>query len=262
MDWKQKIWQASQYIMYKIKAKHYGGHGIHSPFVYSFVKDILEEKKPYYCYQEIEKRRLELKNSSNTVFVEDFGTGKSSEKKISTIAHNSLKDKKYAQLLFRMVNHFKPNTIIELGTCLGITTSYLAAANTKAAVFTLEGSKQLADIAQNHFNKMNLNNIQSIIGNIDNTLNTTINNIHTLDFVYFDANHKKTPTLNYFNECLSKTNNNTIFIFDDIYWSKEMKEAWNEIYRNKKVTISIDLFSIGIVFFNQELKKEHYRIQY
>ena len=81
-----------------------------------------------------------------------------------------------------------------------------------------------------------------------------------LDFVFFDGNHKKKPTLSYFKQCLEVAHEDSIFIFDDIYWSTEMTEAWQEIKKHPKVTLSIDCFEMGIVFFKKEQAKEHFTV--
>jgi predicted O-methyltransferase YrrM len=82
-----------------------------------------------------------------------------------------------------------------------------------------------------------------------------------LDFVFFDANHQKQPTLQYFNQCIAKANKNGIFVFDDIHWSEGMEQAWEIVKQHPKVTTSIDLYHMGILFFNPELKPATYRIK-
>ena len=260
--WQQKIWHIFQYFRYKIYAKHRKGHGVHSPFVFAFITDILEEKQPYYCFEEIEKTRQLLCQNNQKIFVDDFGTGRSNHRKISSIARKSLKSKKFAQLIFRIIAFYKPTTIIELGTSLGITSSYIASANKQAKVFSFEGSTEIAKIAKNNMDTLHLSNINIITGDITTQLPLFLANSAQIDMIFFDANHKKEPTLSYFNMCVDKIGKKALFIFDDIYWSKEMKEAWEEICADTRIQVSIDLFSIGIVFIDPELKKKHYTIYY
>ena len=260
--WKQKIWHIFEFIRYKIQAKHRKGHGVHSPFVFAFINDILEEKQPYYCFESIENTRKELLTNTTQIFVEDFGTGSSSKRAISTIAKTSLKNRKFTQLIFRIVAHYKPTNIIELGTSLGITTSYIASANKQARIVSIEGSKEIAKVAKNNFNQLNISNIELIVGDISSQLPSVLANNKPIDMVFFDANHKKQPTLSYYMQCIEQIGDKAIFIFDDIYWSKEMKEAWQEIRADKRIQVSIDLFSIGIAFIHPELKKKHYTINY
>ena len=139
---------------------------------------------------------------------------------------------------------------------------YLASADSKSRCITIEGCPQTLETANRLFKENNYANIESHCGNIDNLLPNLLQNIETLDFVFFDANHKKAPTLNYFEQCLEKTYSNSIFVFDDIYWSKEMTQAWKQIINHPRVRVSIDIFQMGIVFFDDELQKEDYRLRF
>ena len=151
---------------------------------------------------------------------------------------------------------------MELGTSLGISSAYLAAANSGSKLITIEGCKEIADVAAQNFTKLELKNIEQVVGNFDKVLPEVLKKTDQLDLVFFDGNHQKEPTPNYFKQCLEKANEKSVFIFDDIYWSREMKEAWEEIKNNKKVTVSIDLFYMGIIFFRKEQVKEHFMIRY
>lgn len=251
-----------EYIKFQLTAKHHKGHGVHSPFVFSFIEDILNEKNPYYAYKKIESIRRNLLSDNSTIYVNDHGTGKSKERQISDIAKGSLKGEKEAQMLFRFACYMQPKNILELGTCLGTTTLYLSSAASSANIYTVEGCPNIAKIAAQNFKNYGAKNIHSIVGNIDKKLPNILSKVESLDMVFFDANHTKKATLNYFYQCLEKINKNSVFIFDDIYWSGEMTEAWEEIHNNPAVTYSIDLFSMGIVFFNKEWKKEHFKIKF
>jgi predicted O-methyltransferase YrrM len=81
------------------------------------------------------------------------------------------------------------------------------------------------------------------------------------NFIYFDGNHQKEATLNYFNMCLQTVDTNAVFIFDDIYWNKEMHETWEIIKQHPKVTVTINTYFWGIVFFRNEQLKQHFTIR-
>ena len=83
----------------------------------------------------------------------------------------------------------------------------------------------------------------------------------TFDLVYFDGNHQKQATLDYFEKLLPKVHNDTVFIFDDIHWSREMEEAWEEIKQHPAVKVTVDTFFWGFVFFRKEQEKEHFVIR-
>ena len=256
-----------KYIQYYLKAGNSKGHGIHSPFVFDFIIHVLQDKKKYPAYKLLEQLREELLRNNDLIQVEDLGAGtalKSAiERKISNIAGSSLKSKKFAQLLFRIIKYYKPQTILELGASFGITTSYMAHGNPAATIYTLEGSKNIASIAKQVFFKSNAEHINLIIGNFDKTLPEILAKINVVDLAFIDGNHKKEPTLNYFDKLLDKSGPDSIFIFDDIHWSSEMEEAWKHIQNHPAVTLSIDLFFIGLVFFNTSFKaKQHFEIRF
>lgn len=221
---------------------------------------MIYEKNPYYVFRDIENLRKSLKKDSRVLEVTDFGTGKSGAKNLKDIARYSLKEPKFAQLLFRMARFAKAETLLELGTSLGITTSYLAAANPNSRCITMEGCSEIAQIAQENFDVLQLKNVDVVVGDINENLSTVLGSLDKIDFLFLDANHRSDAVLSYFAQCLSKIHDTTILIVDDIYWSKDMAYAWNEIKNHELVTATIDLYQLGIVFFNPTLHKKNYRM--
>ncbi|MGG9971288.1 O-methyltransferase [Ferruginibacter sp. SUN002] len=258
---------AKKYLHYRLTASNGKGHGVHSPFVFDFIKNVLRDKKQYGCYSRIEPVRKELLSNNKTIEVEDFGAGssviKSNQRVVKDIAASSLKPKKYAQLLFRMVQYYQPKTIVELGTSLGVTTSYLASGNVNGKVYTCEGAKEIATIAKQNFATLNIKNIDVIEGDFTKTLPTLFTQLQDVDFAFIDGNHRKEPTIEYFKQLLSHSTPSVLMVFDDIHWSKEMEGAWAEIQQHPQVTLTIDLFFIGIVCINTDFKvKQHFSIIY
>jgi predicted O-methyltransferase YrrM len=249
-----------KYLNYLITASNGKGHGMHSPFVFDFITKILNDNTAYPEFGKVEALRLKLLNDHTVLEVEDFGAGsvidKKSKRSISSIAKNAAKSKKFGQLLFRMVKHYQPATILELGTSLGITASYLSLAKPNARVTTMEGSNEISKIAKQNFQDLELKNIELSEGNFDDTLSSVVCGLSSIDFSFIDGNHRKEPTERYFKELLAKTNNDSILVFDDIHWSSEMEAAWETIKKDATVTCSIDLFFIGIVFFRKEFKEK------
>ncbi len=258
---------AKKYLHYYFTASNGKGHGIHSPFVFDFIINVLNDKKQYECYTVIEKRRQELLNDTAVIEVEDFGAGssviKTNQRVVKHIAQSSLKPKKFSQLLYRMVQYYQPKTIVELGTSFGITTAYLASGNSNATVYTCEGAKNIAQIAKQSFDKLRLKNIVLTEGDFTTILPPLLNQLLTIDLVFVDGNHRRLPTLDYFTQLLKVSTPSTILIFDDIHWSAEMEAAWEEIRQNPAVTLTIDLFFIGIVTLNNDIKiKQHFDIRF
>lgn len=260
----KKLHSLIYYLIYRFKSTN--EHGVHSPFVFDLLNQVIYNRTNYYSYEKVEQLRTEQLKNDKTLTINDLGAGStqnnSTQKSIKTIAKQAAKPKKYGQLLFRLVNYFQPQTILELGTSLGISTCYLASANSNAQVISIEGSSEIAEVAKNNFKSLNINNIKHITGDFDEQLPLLLNEQKTLDFVFFDGNHQKQATLNYFNLCLSNSNEKSVFVFDDIYWSNEMTEAWEEIKLHPKVTVTVDLFFIGIVFFRKEQAKQHFMIKF
>lgn len=259
-----KIKFIADFIRYRFKSGN--EHNIHSPYLFEFYNNVICDESPFYIYDDIESIRAKLLLTDMEIVIEDHGAGSkvnnSNKRKIKDIAKNTLKAPKYGQLLFRLVNHFKPNTILELGTSLGVSTMYLAAPSKKTKVVTIEGCPSTAKVAQINFDKIGLENIELYNDTFDNFLPNHLKSIKKLDFVFFDGNHQKEATINYFNWCVEKATSDTIFVFDDIHWSNGMSEAWEEIIKHPKVTSTIDLFFVGIIFFNKDLSKENFTLKF
>lgn len=261
-------WHAiSEFIKYQIKSKHAKGYGVHSPFVFDFIRETIYQKEPFYHFDTIKNVRSKYASSNKLLNSEYLGAGfravqSSKQKRICDIAKTSAIKPKYGELLFRIVARSKPDNIIELGTSLGISTLYLALPDRRKTIYSIEGNTELVSIAQNTFELLGLKDIQLVNGLFDDELPRILNSLETVDFVYFDGNHKKEATLNYFNLCLEKKNNESIFVFDDIHWSPEMTEAWEIIRQHPQITVSIDLFQLGIVFFRRECQKQHFIVRF
>jgi predicted O-methyltransferase YrrM len=256
-----------KYLRYYFTASNGKGHGTHSPFVFEFITKVLNDKTIYPEYAKVEELRDQLLKDKTDLNVEDLGAGssvsKTNQRTISSIAKNAAKSKKLGQLLFRMVKFYQPSTILELGTSLGITSSYLALANPGAKMVTMEGSTEIAGVAKRNFGNLETRNIEIVEGNFDDKLSSIISQLSSIDFVFIDGNHRKEPTERYFKELLNKTNNDSILIFDDIHWSKEMEGAWETIKEDDAVRCTVDLFFIGIVLFRKEFKeKQHFVIRF
>ena len=241
-------------------------HGVHSPFVYRLVDEIVYNNAAKTSYIPIERLRQQLLTDNRTISITDLGAGShlnnNKKKQVKSLAKNALKSAKLAQLIYRLAEDFKPANIIELGTCLGLTTSYLAKAAPKAKVISIEGCPETAAVATENLRKLNITNVELKVGNFDHLLPEVINTENELDFVFIDGNHRKDATLNYFEWCLPKLSNKSIVIFDDIYWSKGMQEAWNIVKEHPKVTVTIDLFWIGLVFIKPDQVKEHFKVKF
>jgi predicted O-methyltransferase YrrM len=251
------------WINYRVSSK--SKFRIHSPFVYDLILNVFEDHTVYPEYLPIENRKKQLLDDTRSILRKDLGARHikmEKPEKVSSIVKGQSVDKKTGRLLFRITRRFKPVNIIELGTSFGISTSYLAAANKNSRMITIEGCPETADIAKETFELLKFNNVEIQTGDFDLILPLIIKKMKTTDAVFIDGNHKKDKVIDYFIRLLPMVHNDTIMIFDDIHWSRDMEDAWKEICKNEKVRISIDLFRFGLLFFKKELSKESFIIRY
>lgn len=258
---------ALKYARYLLTAQSGKGHGIHSPFVYDFIWKVLNTTEQPFAIKQAEQLRKKLLGSREILAVEDFGAGSlkhtTSNRSVGDIARYSAKPAKYARVLYHLVHHYGCRNIIELGTSLGISTAYMALANTHGRVITCEGSAALAQKSRENFAALMLDNITVLTGEFEQTLPQALNEMPEADLVFIDGNHRYEPTIRYFNELIPHLHNDSILVFDDIHWSREMEQAWAEIKQHEDISETIDLFFIGIVFFRSQQKvKQHFTIRY
>lgn len=242
----------SSYLRYRKNAV--GRHGVHSPFVYDLLTNVLSpQDSDDFSQHPAEDWRTECMTNNHSIEVLDFGTGTSGPHRISEIARRAAKGPKQGQLLHRIVRHFQPQRMLELGTSLGITTIYQATAAPFDRFITLEGCPQTAAVARQNFETLNLS-VETRTGEFSETLPDALAALARLDYAYFDGNHQYQPTLDYFETCLPFAHNDSVFVFDDIHWSAGMEKAWETICAHESIRLSLDLFDFGLVFFRQEQK--------
>jgi predicted O-methyltransferase YrrM len=242
------------------------GHGIHSPFVFDLVSRIFRNKTDPAIVLTIEQIRKKMISDERNIAVQDLGSGskslKSNFRRVADIARNSPVPLKYGMLLSAMAAEFGKPNIIELGTSLGISTMYMATASTDVEVLTIEGNPAISDIASQNFSAAGLHNIKVIAGDFDNVLPAFSKTGLKPGLVFIDGNHRKEPVLRYFNIIADMSDSRTVIIIDDINYSKEMAEAWDEIKQYKKVSVSVDIHRMGIVFFMEGITHNNYVIRY
>lgn len=256
-----------KYLRYFVTSSNGRGHGIHSPFVFDLVTQVLRAQERPAVFGRIEALRRSLRRDDRRLKVEDLGAGSvadnARERRVGDIAALAAKPARFGRLLHRIAAHYGCGTVLELGTSLGISTAYMASAPPVRRLVTLEGAGQVATVAEENFARLGLANIELIRGDFDQTLAVALERLPDPALVFFDGNHRKEPTLRYFRQCLGTAGEDAIFVFDDIHWSRGMEEAWAEIRRDPRVTCTIDLFFVGIVFFRRSFRQpQHFTIRY
>ncbi len=240
---------------------------VHSPFVFDLCYNIIKGKTDKDKFKNIELLRLLLLHDTRQININSYGAGSHFKNtgqfaKVKQIVRRTSMNTKLCRLLARIASKINPATVLELGTAAGFSTMYLATQCRNAKIYTIEGSEQIYQLALENFQKLNLDNIIAINNTFENSLEKVLNNIKQLDFVLFDGNHQKEATIDYFYKCLPFTHSNTLFVFDDIYWSKGMMQAWKIIQNHPDVSISIDLFYFGLVFIKNDMIKQHFDLRY
>lgn len=261
-----RIWS---YIWHCLTAWNTTGEAIHSPWLFYLVRFVMRDTNSFYCFADIERRRDLLLHCEDVLDVVDYGSGGSKEglhvqRRVDTIAKSHLERPEVGQFLFRLV-HFmghdlqRPLEILELGTSLGITTAYLASADSRNRVMTMEGSGAVLQVAQGVWRALRLENIEWVEGNIDDTLLTHAR--EALDVAYVDANHTYEATMRYGTFLLPRMTEKGVLVLDDIHHSKEMEQAWEALKADERVTTSMDLYHVGLLFVDPHYLKRHYRIR-
>ena len=251
------IFRVLSYIKYYLKRKD--EHSLHSPFLFDFYTQVLKNKSEF-SVQSIEKFRTSLLHSTDKVKLSRSGS--SFDVNIRSEAGSSLSPPDQSDFIGSLINYINPKNVIELGTNFGISTSYIAHYAPKARIISIDHSSQIASIAEDFFHKSGLQNVEVLKGDFDNYLSMALDKFQTIDFVFFDGNHRYIPTIEYFEQCLPKINPNTVFLFHDIYWSEEMSRAWKKIQTYEQVIVSVDLFYFGLAFFRNNQPKQHFILKF
>ena len=266
------LYRLLSWLRHLLSAWNTGGEGVHSPYLFEWVRMVMSDKHAYYVWEDIEALRAEMLRDNRMIAFVDYGSGKKQlgdivqeERLVRDIAKGSLARKQYAQMLFRLVNWLgdgRSLNIVELGTSLGVTTSYLAAVDSRNRVVTLEGCEAVAEIAKENWRKLGLRNIECRLGEVSvDSLQCVVDALTGgVDVAYIDANHTYASTREYFNVLAANVHEKSVIVVDDIHHSKEMERAWKAICADARVTSTIDLYQMGLVFFDKHYWKRNYRM--
>lgn len=238
-----------RYLRYYCTAANGKGHGVHSPFVFDFIENVLNDDRVFYAFPAIEKLRQRILSAPGAA-------GQNA---------SILQPIRQDQFLFRMINYYGPLHVLETNTSAGITTAYLSMANPSAHITTLEKNTMLAATAAEHFRELHLSNISQLTGDMKTGLESWLSSNNQVDIVLLNGFLYEAPgtMVDYFNRLLEKAHDETIFIIPQIHRSAAMEQGWATITGNNRVSLSIDLFFAGLVFFRKEHKvKQHVSIRF
>jgi len=235
---------------------------LHSPFVYELAETVLDDKRWYYAFRDVEMLRGKMLSSDIVLNIRDFGTGEDRKEPLRKIVRRAASTTRQGRRLFRLANWANPHTMLELGTSVGIGSMYLISGAGAARMVSLEGCPETAHVARTNLELVGLQGKVDIrTGPFDQTLPPALEHLKEVDFVFFDGNHRTAPTLEYFEKCLQFAHKKTVFVLDDVHWSATMEAAWSQIQQHPRVTLSIDFFGLSLVFINPDFKqKQHLKI--
>ena len=288
------LYRVSSWLKHQLTARNTGGHGVHSPYLFEWVRMVMSDKNTYYVWDEIEEIRQEMLKDTRELEFVDYGSGgplstspskgrSANMRRVCDIAKGSLARRKEAQLLARLVGWLgrplltspsrggigdeasedrKGLTIVELGTSLGVTTAFLAAMDSRNKVVTYEGCPAVAEVARANWEKLGLNNIACVVGEITvDSLQLAVDRLSGIDVAFIDANHTCEATLTYFNALASRVHEKSVVVVDDIHYNEDMEKAWKAICADERVTTTMDLYRMGLVFFDKHYWRKHYKMR-
>ena len=242
-------------------------YDVHSPFLAQWVEAVLEDRRQFYAFDETEIIRHYWKHYSSEVidYSQDHGAGsragQGAKRRVKDIVRTSAVSAETGRRLFRMVLFHQPETIIELGTNLGISALYLQAACRSAKLYTIEGHPEVARLAKTSFQRAKCPTPIIRTGTFAQELPKILQEVAQVDFAWLDGDHRYEPTLRYFELMLPKLHSDSVVVVGDIHWSEEMERAWSELQQHPKVRLSVDLFDMGVLFFRSEQQQpEHFTL--
>lgn len=262
MNIKSSIDRALRYLRYRRASV--SRHGVHSPHLYSYIEEVLRGKLAPDNSADIERIRGRLKESDASLDFIEMGaaTSQGGSKPLADIAKKSLSSPAQCRILYRTARHFGVRQILEVGTSLGISTAYLAAAD-GAHVHTIEGNSSVLSTAEEVWSELGIGSrITSHLGAFSDTLPSVVSGMPTVDMVYVDGDHSLEGTLRHLEMVLPHCHERTVLVFDDIHWSEEMEEAWSRICADERAVLTVDCFWMGLVFLNPTLSSQHFTIRY
>lgn len=230
-----------------------------SPFLTHFAKKVLEDKRDFYAFKDIEMLRKLLLKDNTVLNINDYGAGSlvnnQKQRSVRSLVQYSATMPLYCRFLFRIIEEYKPKTLLELGTSVGISTLYQSRAAINSHFITIEGDAGIAEVAHRNFQRMRANNIQQLVGTFEDKLDDALKNLEHLDYAFIDGNHREKPTIEYFEKCLAYAHEGSIFVFDDIHWTEGMHDAWQYISCHPRVSVSIDMYYFGVVFLKKDVQQ-------
>lgn len=257
---KANIWRKGALLYRGLRYRR--GYGVHSPFVFNLITKVIEEKCSYYSFYDIELLRRELYYREDKLPCPDRShPGRMKYRQIGEIVYCEAIKPSHGKLLFRLANYFKSQRILQIGPNVGISTLYLTSYAKEVRCIALENVPQFAEIARQVFERAG-KHIDLRVGSYASLLPQALRDLGEVDLVYFNTLYEQQHTEALFESCLPYVGDWTLFVFEGIKSSQRMRAFWDAVCARPEVTVTIDLYTMGIVFFNPKLHKQNYIVYF
>ena len=260
------MYQACGYFWYLLTARHRWGYGLHSPFMYDFCRQVLWRSNREALFRVRSRVRALKKDTRMVACPDDPGAGSavlsSDGEPVGRIVGRSSVSYKYGKVLYAAARVFNPSTILELGASVGISTMYLCEGAPQADVYTIEACREKLAVCRENARLLGHDHLHPVQGSFAKVVPGLLRGISSPDIVFIDGDHRKDKVLEYFEQIVPHLQHDSLVIFDDIHWSKEMTRAWEILTTHPGVKVSVDLFRVGILLFRRELSPQRFKIAY
>lgn len=256
-----------KYIRHLLKARHRNGYGLHSPFVYELARNVIFNKNRWTVPGNVREYHRAMRRSDQKLVIYDHGAGSRvtgrEERKVASIARHSSVTPRQGALLYRLSKWYRPAAVVEAGTGIGISTSYLAAGAENAVISTIEGSPAKHNFAREHTDAGSSGGLEFLLGTFDTHIDRLASAAPDRTLFFIDGDHRYHSTMERVRSVMAqKELTETMMILDDIYWSDDMERAWKDACAEPGVDVSIDLFHMGILFRRPGISRQHFRISF
>jgi len=260
------VWRILKYTEHLFHWRYRWGRHIHSPYLFEFIHEVVFNASKHEVPAEIRIVHRALRKDRNLIPAGTLGAksavDNSENRTVGSFVRSSSVSEKYGAVLYRITRWFKPETIVELGTGLGVSAMYLATGSPQTQLHTIEGSHSRADFSHKLIKRCGLKEVKVHRGELEKKLEELIPDLKERFVAFVDGNHYHEPTVRYVRSLVDLAGDEALIVVDDIYWSKEMQLAWKEVISWPEVKVSIDLFHMGILLLRRDLQKARLKIKF
>jgi len=229
------------------------GFGVHSPFVYDLITNVIEEKSDFYAFSDISIAQLQLLQNEHVI---QYGRKRIAVKEALKRFGITTKEGKF---LFRLTNHYKPHTILSIGSSMGLAPLCLTRYNATVQCIILEYEQDIAEIAKQILNKEKNTALNIKIGAYHELLPESIVQLQRIDCVFIGKDVGVNDWDTVFEQCEPFIHDSTFFVLAGIRSSTDKQNYWMQYRQHPSVTIAVDLFDMGLLFFQPKLHKQVYK---